>query len=32
MVTGLALSAALTVTPFFSAASRRRSFHADARV
>jgi hypothetical protein len=32
MVTGLASSAALMVVPFFSAASRRRSRHADTRV
>jgi hypothetical protein len=32
IVTGLASSAAPIVVPFFSAASRRRSFQADARV
>jgi hypothetical protein len=32
IVIGLASSAALIVVPFFSAASRRRSFQADARV
>jgi hypothetical protein len=32
MVTGLASSAALITAPFFSAARRRRSRHADTRV
>jgi hypothetical protein len=32
IITGLASSAALIVVPFFSAASRRRSFQSDARV